>query len=151
MVNLGKLKICYNNEFRSSCINKMSSPLLGEAQFAMKFSDNKVCKSFLVGCCPHDILATTVSSQTQSFHDLHRTLLEVYRRRMNKIHKVFISVFVFDSNHTPLSRSRSLSPLFYFNLINFHHHKNEKQFSPSSLVTLHSNSAPARLKVVWSC
>lgn len=34
---------------------------LGETNNAVKFSDPKVCKSFLVGCCPHDILATTVS------------------------------------------------------------------------------------------
>ena len=36
----------------------------GEPQNAIKFSDSRVCKSFLVGCCPHDILATTVSRLT---------------------------------------------------------------------------------------
>lgn len=28
---------------------------------ALKFSDPKVCKSFLLECCPHEILASTVS------------------------------------------------------------------------------------------
>jgi hypothetical protein len=27
----------------------------------VKFTDHKVCKSFLYGCCPHEILASTVS------------------------------------------------------------------------------------------
>ena len=27
------------------------------------FSDDKVCKSFLLECCPHEILAATVSIQ----------------------------------------------------------------------------------------
>ena len=26
----------------------------------VKFTDHKVCKSFLFGCCPHEILASTV-------------------------------------------------------------------------------------------
>lgn len=26
----------------------------------MKFDDPRVCKSFLLGCCPHDILSSTV-------------------------------------------------------------------------------------------
>lgn len=36
--------------------------VLGEPTNAIKFNDSRVCKSFLVGCCPHDILATTVST-----------------------------------------------------------------------------------------
>lgn len=36
--------------------------LSGENKNTMKFSDGKVCKSFLIGCCPHDILASTVSA-----------------------------------------------------------------------------------------
>lgn len=53
--------------------------VLGEPQYAIKFSDNKVCKSFLVGCCPHDILATTVSFYIHFSITLHRkkSLLEV--------------------------------------------------------------------------
>lgn len=35
--------------------------LSGENKNTLKFSDGKVCKSFLIGCCPHDILASTVS------------------------------------------------------------------------------------------
>ena len=27
-----------------------------------KFADHRVCKSFLLECCPHDILASTVSN-----------------------------------------------------------------------------------------
>ncbi|GAB0098002.1 putative RNA-binding protein Luc7-like 2 [Sergentomyia squamirostris] len=28
-------------------------------RYTLKFNDNKVCKSFLLGCCPHEILAST--------------------------------------------------------------------------------------------
>lgn len=30
-------------------------------RFTLKFNDPKVCKSFLLECCPHEILASTVS------------------------------------------------------------------------------------------
>lgn len=39
-------------------------PLSGENKNTLKFSDGKVCKSFLIGCCPHDILASTVSNSS---------------------------------------------------------------------------------------
>ncbi|KAG5679742.1 hypothetical protein PVAND_009286 [Polypedilum vanderplanki] len=44
----------------------------GEPQNAVKFTDSDVCKSFLVGCCPHDILATTRMDLGECFkkHDL---------------------------------------------------------------------------------
>lgn len=32
----------------------------------IKFSDTRVCKSFLLGCCPHEILASTVSVSYQN-------------------------------------------------------------------------------------
>lgn len=36
--------------------------LLGENnKFQVKYSDPKVCKSFLLACCPHEILSSTVS------------------------------------------------------------------------------------------
>lgn len=31
-------------------------------QYHVKFSDSSVCKSFLLGCCPHEILLSTVCS-----------------------------------------------------------------------------------------
>lgn len=35
---------------------------LGENnKFQVKYSDSKVCKSFLLACCPHEILSSTVS------------------------------------------------------------------------------------------
>lgn len=30
-------------------------------RYTLKFNDAKVCKSFLLECCPHEILASTVS------------------------------------------------------------------------------------------
>lgn len=40
----------------------MRPPLIGESsRYNVKFTDPKVCKSFLLGCCPHEILASTVS------------------------------------------------------------------------------------------
>ena len=36
--------------------------VLGEKdRYRVQFDDPRVCKSFLLGCCPHDILASTVS------------------------------------------------------------------------------------------
>ena len=32
-----------------------------ESRLNIKFTDPSVCKSFLLGCCPHEILASTVS------------------------------------------------------------------------------------------
>lgn len=88
---------------------KKLSVFLGEPEFAMKFNDNKVCKSFLVGCCPHDILATTVSTQIRNFLSFIDSLLEVF---IGNTHKVS---FCFDDKHLPVYT------LFYLNLINFHH------------------------------
>jgi len=34
-----------------------------EEKTSMSFDDPRVCKSFLLGCCPHDILASTVSEK----------------------------------------------------------------------------------------
>jgi len=31
-----------------------------KSKFDVKFDDRSVCKSFLLGCCPHDILSATV-------------------------------------------------------------------------------------------
>lgn len=31
------------------------------SRYQVQFNDPKVCKSFLLYCCPHDILASTVS------------------------------------------------------------------------------------------
>jgi len=32
------------------------------SRYNVKFTDSKVCKSFLLSCCPHEILASTVSA-----------------------------------------------------------------------------------------
>lgn len=55
----GKIKILHYQKPK-----KMTKKIkiLGEVSNSLKFSDTRVCKSFLVGCCPHDILATTVSN-----------------------------------------------------------------------------------------
>nr|XP_006822739.1 PREDICTED: putative RNA-binding protein Luc7-like 2-like isoform X3 [Saccoglossus kowalevskii] len=44
----------------------------GESKLTVKFSDPKVCKSFLLNCCPHDILASTRMDlgDCQKIHDL---------------------------------------------------------------------------------
>ena len=39
----------------------------GAGVSGIKFDDPKVCKSFLMGCCPHEILASTVSSLNISY------------------------------------------------------------------------------------
>lgn len=56
----------YQDHYPDVCLPAVSNPcplsLSGENKNTMKFSDGKVCKSFLIGCCPHDILASTVSA-----------------------------------------------------------------------------------------
>nr|CAG4641134.1 EOG090X0BOE [Eulimnadia texana] len=44
----------------------------GEGRYNVKFTDSKVCKSFLLGCCPHDILASTRMDigECSGIHDL---------------------------------------------------------------------------------
>ena len=32
-----------------------------QSKVKLTFDDKNVCKSFLLGCCPHDLLLTTVS------------------------------------------------------------------------------------------
>ena len=39
----------------------VSGPDEGAAAKGLKFTDPRVCKSFLRACCPHEILASTVS------------------------------------------------------------------------------------------
>lgn len=77
-------------------IEKKILRFLGEPQYAIKFSDNKVCKSFLVGCCPHDILATTVS-----------TLISPSIRSSGSLGKKSYSL---SFEHPPISLSLSLFP-----------------------------------------
>lgn len=48
-----------HDQMRAMLDQLMGTARNGEPQNAVKFSDSRVCKSFLVGCCPHDILATT--------------------------------------------------------------------------------------------
>lgn len=49
--------------------------LLGENnKFQVKYSDPKVCKSFLLACCPHEILSSTVSV----FQSSHIGILMTY-------------------------------------------------------------------------
>lgn len=36
-------------------------------RFQVKFNDPKVCKSFLLGCCPHEILSSTVGGAFVSY------------------------------------------------------------------------------------
>jgi len=38
-----------------------------KSKFDVKFDDRSVCKSFLLGCCPHDILSATVCLVLESF------------------------------------------------------------------------------------
>lgn len=44
----------------------------GESKLSVKFPDPRVCKSFLMNCCPHDVLASTRMDigECQKIHDL---------------------------------------------------------------------------------
>ncbi|XP_070493515.1 putative RNA-binding protein Luc7-like 2 isoform X1 [Chironomus tepperi] len=48
-----------HDQMRAMLDQLMGTGRNGEVSNSIKFSDARVCKSFLVGCCPHDILATT--------------------------------------------------------------------------------------------
>jgi RNA-binding protein Luc7-like 2 len=37
-----------------------TDPSIDDGRERMPFSDVRVCRNFLLGCCPHDILASTV-------------------------------------------------------------------------------------------
>lgn len=47
------------DQMRQMLDQLMGTSRNGEGGRSLKFSDPKVCKSFLLGCCPHDILAST--------------------------------------------------------------------------------------------
>ncbi|CAD7080413.1 unnamed protein product [Hermetia illucens] len=48
------------DQMRAMLDQLMGTTRNGETtRYTMKFSDQKVCKSFLLGCCPHEILAST--------------------------------------------------------------------------------------------
>lgn len=54
--------ISFDSDANSFFISFLFGVFLGEKdRAALKFSDPKVCKSFLLECCPHEILASTVS------------------------------------------------------------------------------------------
>lgn len=110
--------------------------VLGEPQFAIKFSDNKVCKSFLVGCCPHSVLATTVSSYLPSpaIQPSSKCLLEVF------IGNVRSSLFSWSKQTIPRV-SLSFLPLItnYLNFIT----KNLQTAFPPSLATFRCSDIQA--------
>lgn len=64
----GSLKLCVLRFFQVqaceycwSIVDSMWLTILGEnSKYKVKFDDPRVCKSFLLGCCPHDILSSTV-------------------------------------------------------------------------------------------
>ena len=45
--------------------------------YGVKFTDHKVCKSFLYGCCPHEILASTVSQFSFAKRDIEVTFYDL--------------------------------------------------------------------------
>uniref|UniRef100_A0A1B0DI03 Uncharacterized protein n=1 Tax=Phlebotomus papatasi TaxID=29031 RepID=A0A1B0DI03_PHLPP len=48
------------DQMRAMLDQLMGTGRNGEAnRYTLKFNDGKVCKSFLLGCCPHEILAST--------------------------------------------------------------------------------------------
>lgn len=47
------------DQMRQMLDQLMGTARNGEGGRNLKFSDSRVCKSFLIGCCPHDILAST--------------------------------------------------------------------------------------------
>lgn len=94
------------------------SDFLGEGdRYALKFHDSKVCKSFLIGCCPHDILASTVS---------HSQLVAI---KIPQFNTKSVSTIVIAN--TKCSKSSTLYSLFcvckcilnYFGLTTENHHK----------------------------
>ncbi|XP_065081044.1 putative RNA-binding protein Luc7-like 1 [Ochlerotatus camptorhynchus] len=49
-----------HDQMRAMLDQLMGTARNGESnRYSTKFYDNKVCKSFLLGCCPHEILAST--------------------------------------------------------------------------------------------
>jgi len=48
------------DQMRAMLDQLMGTTRDGESsRYNVKFTDPKVCKSFLLGCCPHEILAST--------------------------------------------------------------------------------------------
>ena len=55
----------------------------------VKFTDHKVCKSFLFGCCPHEILASTVRKLSlKGFISLLGTCLMLQRMDLGECPKI---------------------------------------------------------------
>jgi RNA-binding protein Luc7-like 2 len=51
-----------HDQMRAMLDQLMGTGRNGETtKYQVKFNDPKVCKSFLLGCCPHEILTSTVS------------------------------------------------------------------------------------------
>lgn len=48
-----------------------------KSKFNVKFDDRSVCKSFLLGCCPHEILSATVSVYVDYNHAKTLSLNEI--------------------------------------------------------------------------
>lgn len=61
------------DQMRAMLDQLMGTARNGETtRYTLKFSDPKVCKSFLLGCCPHEILASTRMDlgECPKIHDL---------------------------------------------------------------------------------
>uniref|UniRef100_A0A1S4GYL5 Uncharacterized protein n=2 Tax=gambiae species complex TaxID=44542 RepID=A0A1S4GYL5_ANOGA len=57
-----------HDQMRAMLDQLMGTARNGETnRYSVKFYDSKVCKSFLLGCCPHEILASTTSVTTRRF------------------------------------------------------------------------------------
>jgi RNA-binding protein Luc7-like 2 len=59
-------------QMRAMLDQLMGTAREGEAKHRFHFTDHRVCKSFLLCCCPHDILASTRMDlgECAKYHDL---------------------------------------------------------------------------------
>jgi hypothetical protein len=58
-------------------IKRFVHQFLGVAQSSMSFEDRRVCRPFLLNCCPHEILTGTVSVYFDEFSILTFPFSEV--------------------------------------------------------------------------
>ena len=77
----------------------------------MKFDDRSVCKSFLLGCCPHDILSATVCCSVLSLLSI------MCKNLVIKIKVLFNALFTIVYNDAIISSNIKLDCFLLFLLL----------------------------------
>jgi len=80
-----------SDQMRAMLDELMGTARTGEKKFDVKFDDHRVCKSFLLGCCPNDLLSATRMDMGDC-GKIHEVALRADYEKAAKTHDYFYDV-----------------------------------------------------------